>query len=44
MKKYLNKITLGDSYKLIKELPDKSVDLIVTDPPYEMETRGGWVS
>ena len=42
MKNYLNKITLGDSYKLIKELPDKSVDLIVTDPPYLIEnTKAG---
>lgn len=42
MNKYLNKITCGDSYKLIKELPDKSVDLIVTDPPYLIEnTKGG---
>ena len=24
----LNKIYLGDAYKLIKELPDKSVDII----------------
>lgn len=37
---YLNTITCGDSYKLIKELPDKSVDLIVTDPPYLLETEG----
>lgn len=29
MEKYLNKITCGDSYKLIKELPDKSVDKLV---------------
>jgi DNA modification methylase len=42
MNKYLNKITCGDSYKLIKELPDKSVDLIVTDPPYLIEnTKAG---
>ena len=33
----VNKIILGDAYKLIKELPDKSVDLIITDPPYEIE-------
>lgn len=40
--KYLNKITCGDSYELIKEIPDKSIDLIVTDPPYEIEhTTGG---
>ena len=32
--KYLNQITCGDSYKLIKELPDKSVDCIYTDIPY----------
>ena len=33
----LNKIYLGDAYKLIKEMPDKSVDLIMTDPPYEIK-------
>ena len=32
----INKIHLGDAYKLIKEVPDKSVDLIVTDPPYDI--------
>ena len=40
LEKYLNKITCGDSYELIKELPDKSIDLIVTDPPYLLETEG----
>lgn len=30
-----NEIILGDAYSLIKTLPDNSVDLIVTDPPYE---------
>ena len=33
----LNEIYLGDAYKLIKEIPDKSVDLIVTDPPYQID-------
>ena len=32
-----NKIYLGDAYKLIKELPDKCIDLIVTDPPYDIQ-------
>lgn len=32
-----NNIYLGDSYELIKGLPDKSVYLIYTDPPYEMK-------
>lgn len=40
MEKYLNKITCGDSYKLIKELPDKSVDAIYTDIPY-LYANGG---
>lgn len=31
----IDTIVLGDCYKLIKEVPDKSVDLIVTDPPYD---------
>lgn len=37
---YLNRVTCGDAYELIKELPDKSIDLIITDPPYEFDTRG----
>lgn len=38
--KYLNKVTCGDCYELIKDLPYKSIDLIITDPPYELETEG----
>lgn len=30
-----NNIYLGDSYELIKSVPDKSVDLVIIDPPYE---------
>lgn len=30
----------GDALKLIKEIPDNSVDLIVTDPPYRLTKRG----
>lgn len=42
MNKYKpNNIYNVDSYEAIKEIPDKSVDLIVTDPPYEIETIGG---
>lgn len=36
----LNNIYLGDSYELIKQLPDNSIDLIITDPPYEYTTGG----
>lgn len=36
-----NNIYNVNCYEAIKEIPDKSVDLIVTDPPYEIETIGG---
>lgn len=36
-----NNIYLGDAYKLIKEMPDKSVDLIYTDIPYLIGSGGG---
>lgn len=36
----LNTITLGDSYKLIKNIPDKSIDLIYVDIPYLIESGG----
>jgi DNA modification methylase len=35
----LNQIILGDSYNLLKELPNNSVDAIVTDPPYNEVNR-----
>lgn len=31
----------GDCLELLKSIPDNSVDLIVTDPPYMMTTGGG---
>ena len=36
-----NNIYHGDSYKLIKEIPDKSIDLIYTDIPYDVVGNGG---
>jgi len=33
-KNYLNRIYCGDAAKVMSQLPDKSVDLIVTSPPY----------
>lgn len=30
------KIRLGDSYELIKQIPSASIDLILTDPPYNL--------
>lgn len=38
----LDTIYNEDCYKAIKDIPDKSVDLIVTDPPYQIEnTQAG---
>ena len=34
-------ILYGDAYKLIKEIPNKSVDLIYTDVPYLYKKGGG---
>ena len=37
----LNKIYKANCYEAIKNIPDNSIDLIVTDPPYEIEVDGG---
>lgn len=37
----LNNIYNEDCYEAIKNIPDKSIDLIVTDPPYEFCAGGG---
>jgi len=34
MEKYLNKIIQGDCLEVMKTLPDKCIDLVLTDPPY----------
>lgn len=36
----LNNIYNEDCYEAIKKIPDKSIDLIVTDPPYPTTARG----
>lgn len=36
----LDSIVCGDAYKLIKQIPDKSVDLIYTDVPYLYQQGG----
>lgn len=35
-----NNIYHGDCYELIKQIPDKSVDLVYTDIPYQYESGG----
>lgn len=36
-----NEIYLGNAYELIKKVEDKSIDLIITDPPYDIGTSHG---
>ena len=36
------KLLQGDCLELIKDIPDGSVDLIVTDPPYKITPRGNY--
>lgn len=38
----IDKIICGDAYELIKSIPDKSVDCIITDPPYEYDEKTKW--
>jgi len=33
----INKITIGDSFGLIHQMPDDCVDIIFTDPPYDFK-------
>jgi DNA modification methylase len=39
-----NKIYCGDCYELIKQVKDKSVDLVIIDPPYEFVMGGNGYS
>ena len=35
----LNKVICGDCLEVMKGIPDKSVDMVLTSPPYNMRTR-----
>lgn len=34
MKQYINKVNCINAMDLLKQIPDKSIDLVLTDPPY----------
>jgi len=36
MDRFLNQIICGDCLEVMRDIPDKSVDLVVTDPPYNI--------
>ena len=35
MEKYLNKIVCGDCLEVMKDIPDKSIDMVLTSSPYD---------
>ena len=35
--KFINKIILGDAEKILREIEDNSIDLVLTDPPYFLD-------
>lgn len=37
-------LQLGDTFELVKAIPDGSIDVVVTDPPYgaDMDKKGTW--
>lgn len=38
---YLNKIICGDCIEVMKKMPDKSIELVVTSPPYNLKNSTG---
>ena len=40
-KDYLNKIIVGDSLEVLKTIPDESIELVVTSPPYNIRNSSG---
>lgn len=37
----IGKITCADCMDILKQLPDKCIDLVLTDPPYVVDNHGG---
>jgi modification methylase len=38
---FLNNIICGDILKVLRDMPDKAVDLVVTSPPYNLKQSIG---
>jgi len=41
IEKYINKIICGSAVEVMKEMPDESVDLVITSPPYNLKNSTG---
>ena len=40
-KDFLNKIICGDAIDIMKQIPDRAVDLVITSPPYNLKNSTG---
>jgi len=38
---FINKFVCGDILKVMKHIPDSSIDLVVTSPPYNLKNSTG---
>jgi site-specific DNA-methyltransferase (adenine-specific) len=44
IKFFLNKVIVGDALEILKTIPDKSIDITVTSPPYNKRNKShGWL-
>lgn len=41
IEKIINTVIQGDCLEIMKQMPDKCVDLVLTDPPYGMSFQSG---
>lgn len=41
IEKFLNKIICGKCEEVMKDIPDESVDIVVTSPPYNLKNSTG---
>jgi tRNA1(Val) A37 N6-methylase TrmN6 len=41
MKRFLNKIFCGDAITVMPNIPNESVDLVITSPPYNLKNSSG---
>ena len=40
----INQIVLGDCLETMRRMPDNYIDLVLTDPPYDLELHGGGIN
>ena len=38
---FLNKIVCGDCLEIMNKIPDESIDLVITSPPYNLKNSTG---